>query len=46
MNGLHEDDAGDRGQDRELFRRTLVRVMATQVIALALLFLLQLRYSH
>ena len=32
--------------DRARFRRTLVKVMAMQVVALALLWLLQLTFTH
>lgn len=29
-----------------MFRRTLIRVMAVQLVTLALLWFLQLRYNH
>lgn len=29
-----------------MFRRTLIRVMAVQLVALALLWFLQMRYNH
>lgn len=32
-------------KDLDMFRRTLIRVMTVQVIALALLWLLQARYN-
>ena len=34
-----------RDEERRRFRRTLVRVLAVQVIAILLLWLLQARYS-
>lgn len=40
-----EHDAAASREDRSTFRRTLVRVMIVQVIALALLWLLQITYG-
>lgn len=34
------------GDDRARFKRTLVKVMAMQVVALALLWFLQANFSH
>ena len=39
------DDTPTRASDQALFRRTLIRVMAVQVAALFVLWLLQFRYS-
>lgn len=38
-------DAHDLERDRQRFRRTLVKVMSVQAIALVLLWLLQRRYT-
>lgn len=40
MSDTHSSDAGPR-----LFRRTLIRVIAVQVVTLLLLWLLQTRYA-
>ena len=39
------DAPRDPGADRERFRRTLIKVMSTQVIALLLLWLLQAAFT-
>jgi hypothetical protein len=40
------DDAPDPVAEQAHFRRTLIRVMAMQVFALALLWLLEARYAN
>jgi hypothetical protein len=40
------DDAPDPVAEQAHFRRTLIRVMAVQLVALAVLWLLQSRYAY
>jgi hypothetical protein len=42
---LNKPDVQEQDEAKPAFRRTLVRVMLVQVVALVILFLLQLHYT-